>query len=307
MCVPDLGEDELERMEVPADWPTHLKDTIQYLNNRILLLLGYSPVELMFGVIVNTLHTPMEVAQTPVDTDNVILQAAYAQQQCLDGYSYMVEHAFKRKAAFDKKVMSCAPREVIFMAGQLVQVYRNNLDFTVLVGRKMEPKWSAPCCVLSRDRNSYKLQTLDGLVIGSRFSVRRLCRFIPRMGTVLHEAQKAVEVQLGIAEEAVDKVGAEVEESDMGKEEGTVEDIDGDVQSIIEVVSGDVEEGFVDDMASAKGKKQLDEVGKNCGNAVSAADSASESGSDPGGVMPTRPRRSEHICALFSRVLGRGG
>ena len=57
----------------------------------------------------------------------------------------------------------------------------------------MEPKWSAPRRVTSRDRNSYKLETLEGLPIGNRFSSRQLHRFIPRNGTALHEAQVAIE------------------------------------------------------------------------------------------------------------------
>jgi hypothetical protein len=57
----------------------------------------------------------------------------------------------------------------------------------------MEPKWSAPCQVTRRDRNSYKLETLEGLPISNRFSSQRLHRFIPHNGTVLHEAQIAIE------------------------------------------------------------------------------------------------------------------
>jgi hypothetical protein len=55
-----------------------------------------------------------------------------------------LSHAHKRKLAFDRKLLSRAPREVIFKAGQLVQVYRSDLDFTFKAERKMEPKWSAP-------------------------------------------------------------------------------------------------------------------------------------------------------------------
>ncbi|KAJ6453013.1 hypothetical protein C8R47DRAFT_997888, partial [Mycena vitilis] len=39
-------------------------------------------------------------------------------------------HAQKRKAIFDKKGTARAPKEVIFKAGWLVQVYRNDLDYT---------------------------------------------------------------------------------------------------------------------------------------------------------------------------------
>jgi hypothetical protein len=53
----------------------------------------------------------------------------------------MVDHAVRRKAQFDKKIMVRAPKEVIFKTGSLVQVY--NTDFepgsTFLVKRKIVP------------------------------------------------------------------------------------------------------------------------------------------------------------------------
>ncbi|KAF9553001.1 hypothetical protein CPC08DRAFT_601374, partial [Agrocybe pediades] len=82
--------------------------------------------------------------------DDVSLHMAYAEQHRLDGYSQMVDHAKRRKAAFDKKVGSRVPGEVIFEPGNLVQVYRSDLDYTFLSSRKMEPKWSAPRVVVSR-------------------------------------------------------------------------------------------------------------------------------------------------------------
>jgi hypothetical protein len=95
---------------------------------------------------------------------------AYVEQQRLDGYAHISSHAHRWKLVFDRKVLARAPREVIFKEGQLVQVYRSNLDFTFKTEWKTVPKWSAPCWVTSRDRNSYKLETLEGLPIGNRFS-----------------------------------------------------------------------------------------------------------------------------------------
>ena len=65
-------------------------------------------------------------------------QVAYVEQQQLDGYTHISSHAHKQKLAFDRKVLSRAPREVIFKAGQLVQVYRSDLDFTFKAEWKME-------------------------------------------------------------------------------------------------------------------------------------------------------------------------
>jgi RNase H-like domain found in reverse transcriptase/Reverse transcriptase (RNA-dependent DNA polymerase) len=193
LCSPDLGEDEYNAMDVPASWPDHLEEAVEFLNNCILPHLKFSPNELLLGIVINTKRTPAEQTEEEVSADEVEVQMAYVEQQRLDGYAHISSHAHKRKLAFDRKVLSRAPREVIFKAGQLVQVYRSDLDFTFKAERKMEPKWSAPRRVTSRDRNSYKLETLEGLPIGNRFSSRRLRRFIPRNGTALHEAQAAIE------------------------------------------------------------------------------------------------------------------
>jgi hypothetical protein len=105
----------------------------------------------------------------------------------------MVDHAVRRKATFDGRVAQRAPGHVVFQPGHLVQVYRNDLDFTFKADRKMEPKWSAPRRVVGRVTNSYRLETLEGLPIGGLFSARRLRRFIPRGGTALADAQEALE------------------------------------------------------------------------------------------------------------------
>jgi hypothetical protein len=213
MCAPDLGEDEYEAMgwkDLPKNWPDFLDTAVEALNNRILPNLRYSPNELLLGLVVNTRRTPVDESATEPAEGSVAVQMAYVDQQQLDGYSQMVDHAHKRKAQFDAKVQSRAPREVIFKAGWLVQVYRSDLDYTFKSERKMEPKWSAPRRIVSRTRNSYTIETLEGWPISGRFSARRLRRFIPRTGTVLGETQLAVEAELGIAEEAADTVESEV-------------------------------------------------------------------------------------------------
>jgi hypothetical protein len=210
LCSPDLGEDEYNTMDVPASWPDHLEEAVEFLNNCILPNLKFSPNELLLGIVINTKRTPAEQTEEEVSADEVEVQMAYVEQQQLDGYAHISSHAHKWKLVFDRKVLSRAPREVIFKAGQLVQVYRSDLDFTFKAEQKMEPKWSAPRQVTSRDRNSYKLETLEGLPIGNRFSSRRLRRFIPRTGTMLHEAQTAIEKLRGDQEAKEDIVQEEV-------------------------------------------------------------------------------------------------
>jgi hypothetical protein len=221
LCSPDLGEDEYNTMDVPASWPDHLEEAVEFLNNCILPNLKFSPNELLLGIVINTKRTPVEQTEEEVSADEVEVQMAYVEQQRLDGYAHISSHAHRRKLAFDRKVSSRAPREVIFKAGQLVQVYRSDLDFTFKAERKMEPKWSAPRRVTSRDRNSYKLETLEGLPISNRFSSRRLRRFIPRNGTALHEAQAAIEKLRSDQEAKEDIVQEEVRSAVIDEDKDT--------------------------------------------------------------------------------------
>ena len=56
----------------------------------------------------------------------------------------MVAHAIKRKLVFNKQVLACKPGEVVFFKGQLVQIYRSDLDYTFKTNWKLIPKWSTP-------------------------------------------------------------------------------------------------------------------------------------------------------------------
>jgi hypothetical protein len=206
MCAPDLGEDEYEAMALPDNWPEHLEAAIRYLNNRILPYLKYSPNELLLGLVINTKPTPSTDMLAPPSDDEIEMQMAYVDQHRFDGYSQIVEHGERRKAAFDKQVLARPPGEVIVKAGDLVQVYRSDLDFTFAMARKLLPKFSAPRRVVSRNRNSYQLETLEGFPIAGKFSSRRLRQFIPRQGTELERAQAAIEKEWRRKEGDEDKV-----------------------------------------------------------------------------------------------------
>ena len=123
LCSPDLGEDEYNAMDLPTSWPDHLEEAIEFLNNCILPNLKFSPNELLLGIMINTKHTPANQAEEEVSTHEVEVQMAYVEQQRLDGYAHTLSHAHKQKLIFDRKLLSWAPKEVIFKAGQLVQVY----------------------------------------------------------------------------------------------------------------------------------------------------------------------------------------
>ncbi|KAG6850286.1 hypothetical protein C0991_010528 [Blastosporella zonata] len=178
---------------LPKTWPDHLDEAIRLLNWRLLPALDYSPKELLLGLVVNTPKTNIVEASSVLRTEDVDLQMAYAEQQRLDGYAAAVHHAIKRKSTFDKRVLAESKNEVVFKKGDLVQVYRNDLDYTFKTERKLLPKWSFPRRVVARNVNSYTLATLDDSILPGNYSARRLRRFWPRQGTKLALEQSGVE------------------------------------------------------------------------------------------------------------------
>ena len=126
-----------------------------------------------------------------------------------------MEHVVKRKVAFDKKVLLHKPGEVIFLLGQLVQIYRSDLDYTFKTDRKLLPKWSPPQRVASRTLNSYTLERLNGTPIAGHFSTRRLRRFIPKEETKLADKQAEFERRMaerethGVDENRIEEGSAE--------------------------------------------------------------------------------------------------
>ena len=138
----------------------------------------------------------MIAASEPTTTEDTTTQMAYVAQQRLDGYAEMVAHAIKRKAVFNKRVLAHKPGEVSFSKGQLVQIYRSDLDHTFKTDQKLLPKWSPPQRVVERSLNSYKLEQLDGTPIAGNFSARRLRGFTPRDGTKLANEQAKLEQRM---------------------------------------------------------------------------------------------------------------
>lgn len=159
---------------IPKHWPDHLEETIWILNWWLLPSLKFSPKELILGLVVNTKPADANTSILPITEPNAALQMAYIAQQCLDGYAEAMAHAMKRKATFDRRVLAQKPGEVIFSKGQLVQIYRNDLDYTFKTKRKLLPKWSIPQCITSRHLNSYSLETLNRNPLPGSFSARQL-------------------------------------------------------------------------------------------------------------------------------------
>ena len=216
LCAPDLNDDEADKItteNLPRSWPDHFDEALRILNWRLLPALKFSPKELLLGLVVNTKPSNIDTSTLPTTSSDAALQMAYVAQQRLDGYAEAIAHALKRKKAFDRKVSSKNPGEVTFSKGQLVQIYRSDLDYTFKTERKLLPKWSTPQRVASRHLNSYVLETLNGDPIPGTFSARRLRRFIPKEGTKMAEDQKLVEERRAREEvEERDRETAEVEE-----------------------------------------------------------------------------------------------
>jgi transposase InsO family protein len=198
LCAPDLDNDDNEvtiAENLPRNWPDHFDETIKILNSRLLPALKFTPKELLLGLVINTKpdHVNVSAAEEPVTESDVTLQMAYVAQQRFDGYAEAVAHALRRKSTFDKRVLAGNPGEVTFSKGQLVQIYRSDLDYTFKTERKLLPKWSTPQRVSAKHLNSYILETLNGDPIPGSFSARRLRRFIPKEGSVLEGTQRLVE------------------------------------------------------------------------------------------------------------------
>jgi transposase InsO family protein len=199
LCAPDLDDEEAERLSkdnLPKNWPDYFENAIKILNWRLLPALKFSPKELMLGIVVNTKPTDINTSTSPTTELDTSLQMAYVAQQRLDGYAEAVGHALRRKATFDKRILARKPGEVTFSKGQLVQIYRSDLDYTFKTERKLLPKWSTPQRVVSRHLNSYRLENLNGDPLPGSFSARRLRRFFPKEGTRLADEQKLIEERI---------------------------------------------------------------------------------------------------------------
>ena len=176
---------------------------------------------------------------------------------------------------------------------------------------KLELKWSAPCHIISRTKNSYKLETLEGLPIGGRFSSWHLWCFIPRDGTSLQEVQRAVEEALGLAEEEAD-AGGEVEDVDVAEDVENIdmgEEADGINDPISEGDSGEkggLEEGLGDD-ENGDDRENASGVQRAAEDKDMVSDQAEEEiTSDKGNLVPEKgPRRSKRLQNFLSRVLKR--
>ncbi|QRW03350.1 Retrovirus-related Pol polyprotein from transposon [Ceratobasidium sp. AG-Ba] len=160
LCAPTVGEDPEDIEDpntTPTAWPKHLKTAVSQLNDRVLPSLGYTPRELMTGQLSAERRAEIgnALSNRAVTDADINLALTYSLQQ--DGFANALEHAKRRKKAFDKRV-----RAVEYAPGDLVQKYDARLDETHSTLRKLAPRWSGPLRVVEKLANSYKLEDMAG-------------------------------------------------------------------------------------------------------------------------------------------------
>ncbi|KJA13083.1 hypothetical protein HYPSUDRAFT_98098, partial [Hypholoma sublateritium FD-334 SS-4] len=75
LCAPEIGEDGWQKTDwesLPKSWPDHFDCTIRILNWRILPKLKFLPKEILLGLVINTVNTPLDVSTSmtaPVGID----------------------------------------------------------------------------------------------------------------------------------------------------------------------------------------------------------------------------------------------
>ena len=228
LCTPNLGEDEWANItsfeHLPATWPNHFDTAIEQLNDRILPAYKFTPNELCLGTVVNTNLTPLDISTSELTEAAIAIQNEYVVQQNIDAYSHIVEHANKRKAAFDKRVTSSCNGVIECRKGDLVQIHDSRLDLTLATESKLLPCWGPPHRIVDCIRNSYMLETVQGLPYTGTVSARRLRRFVPWPGTELWREQMKIEM---LREGAPDEVMEGLDpEDEADKDEGDVEDVE---------------------------------------------------------------------------------
>ena len=159
------------------------------LNYHLLATFHFSPKELLLGLVVNTIRTPLVDSTSALRTADVAIQISYVVQQNLNSYTAAVNHTLKHKHAFDRHVLASRAGEHIFTRGNLVQVQNSALELTLCTSKKILPQWSEPQYVVEWLVNSYQLATLEGTAINGLFSARRLRLFTPTPGSHLAQDQ----------------------------------------------------------------------------------------------------------------------
>ncbi|TFY74871.1 hypothetical protein EWM64_g9142, partial [Hericium alpestre] len=160
LTAPGLGEEEYNEIrweKLHKSWPEHLENAVRMLNGRLLPALKFSPRELLFGQVVNTIPSSIEESTSILHAPDAATHMAYVVQQRLDGYEAIVQHATRQT--------------------------------TLKAAKKLLARWSHPHRITERLLNSYSIEQLDGTPVAGTTHARRLRAFIPKPGSDLEREQ----------------------------------------------------------------------------------------------------------------------
>src|SRR6266481_2096180 len=177
MCTLNLDETEetgTGPSPTPEKLPDHLEEAIRAMNDRILPAVGLTPQELLWGRREMAQGRKDEETLERMETD-IEHHLILSDLLCSQGYTDTLMEAANRKRQFDGKVCP-----VIFVTGDLVQVYDSKLDMTFKSRAKLLPRWSSPRKVAEKHLNSYALCTQDGRELPGTFHAHRLRHYVSR-------------------------------------------------------------------------------------------------------------------------------
>ncbi|QRV90331.1 Retrovirus-related Pol polyprotein from transposon opus [Ceratobasidium sp. AG-Ba] len=190
LCAGDVGEIEGDPSRPvtppPRSWPNFFREAIRQMNDRILPTLGYSPRELLTGVLSAdrkyqvgaAIRQQYDNETLPPNSVDVNMALSYALRT--DGAERALSYAKERKRRFDTNA-----RVLLAEAGDLVQKYDARWDNTHSNDRKLVPRWTGPFRVRERRNTSYVLEDLQGELVSHGTHAKHLRRYIPRPGSAL--------------------------------------------------------------------------------------------------------------------------
>ncbi|QRV96745.1 Retrovirus-related Pol polyprotein from transposon opus [Ceratobasidium sp. AG-Ba] len=190
LCSGDVGEvrgdPDRPPTPPPRSWPNFFREAIRQMNDRILPSLGYSPRELLTGILTadrkyqigNVIRQQYQSESSPQSPVDVNMALAYALRN--DAAERALSYAKERKRRFDTHA-----RVMTAEAGDLVQKYDARWDNTYSNDRKLVPRWTGPFRIRERKNASYILEDLQGELVSLGTHAKHLRRFTPRPGSAL--------------------------------------------------------------------------------------------------------------------------